>query len=204
MKYLQLDDPIILEKKFPILLFSDFLSPSPEEKSVIYDKMLKYKDIWKQETNWVDYSASYGVPDKLCYQIESNIFFDDLYHKFTVILEKYLNKFGYQLNNNIFNIRCLNTLDPHYVWNSVSKENTNSIIAVYCFCSEDTKEFSTELDFEYNGKFFTYIMKENDLLIFPNIVDYALRPPLSKKYQVFVNFGVNTSTNLKKIFSNYI
>jgi hypothetical protein len=57
MKYLQLDDPIILEKKFPVLLFSNFLSPSPEEKSEMYDKILKYKDIWKQENNWINYFA---------------------------------------------------------------------------------------------------------------------------------------------------
>jgi hypothetical protein len=204
MKYLKLDAPILLEKKVPILLFSNFLSPSPEEKTEIYDKILKYKDIWKNENNWISYFDSFGVPEKLFYQIESNVFFDDLYSKFIITFEKYLNKFGYQLNNRVFNVRCLNTFDPHYMWNSVSKENTNSIIAVYCFCSADTNEFSTELDFEYNGKFFSYMMKENDLLIFPNIVDYALKPPLSKKYQVFVNFGVNTSSNFKKIFSNYI
>ena len=61
MKYLQLDDPIILEKKFPVLLFSNFLSPSPEEKSEMYDKILKYKDIWKQENNWINYFDSFGV-----------------------------------------------------------------------------------------------------------------------------------------------
>lgn len=206
MQYIKLNDPIIIEKKIPVLLFSNFILPSDEEKIQIYEEVLKNKQIWKKENGWENYMSSYGVPKKLCYEIEPNKFFDDLYHKFIVTSKKYLNKINFYSENKTFNIRCLNSHDPHYVWNSILNENNNSIIGIYCLYSdpEHSKELCAEIDLEYRGKFLNYTLKEYDLLIFPNTIDYALRPPLSKKYQVVVSFGINITSNIKKTFCNYI
>lgn len=204
MQYIKIDKPSLIKNKIPILLFSNFIEPSDSERDSIYKKILEGKENWKKENNWVNYMSSYGVPGELSFSIESNEFLDDVYKKFIFTSNQFLRLNNANFNGDIIKIRCLNSYDPHYVWNSILEENEKTVIGMYCFYSEDDETRSVQIDFEYREKLFSYTFKQNDLLIFPRDIDYAIRPPLTNKYQVIFNLGIQSISNTKKIFINYI
>jgi hypothetical protein len=204
MQYLNIEKPTLLYQKVPILLFPNFIKPLDNEKKEIYQQILTSKDKWKVENNWKDYMSSYGVPGELSFCIPSTPFSDDLYKKFVFTLNQYLRTPNLNVSDKIIKIRCLNSYDPHYVWNSILNENDNSIVGMYCFFSNEDPEESVQIDFEYKDKLLNYTINEYDLLVFPKEVDYAIRPPLTNTYQVIFNFGINTISNIKKVFIDYI
>lgn len=204
MQYTKVIEPSPIYNKVPILLSSNFIEPLGSEKKIIYDDILDKKNNWKKEYNWTNYMSSYGVPGDLCVYIKSNSFLDSLYKKFLFLCNQYLKLSGFNQNNDAIKTRCLNAYDPHYVWNSILKENENSVIGMYCFSCDDDYIKSPQIDFEYRGKLYNYTFKQYDLIVFPNSIDYAIRPPLTNKYQVIFNFGIDSISNIKRIFSNYI
>ncbi len=204
MQYVSVEKPISIYKKVPILLCSNFIKPSENEEKIIYEQILKGKEKWKVENNWENYMNSYGVPGELSFNIPSNIFLGDLYKKFIFTLNNHLRTSNLNSFSELIKIRCLNAYDPHYVWNSILNENDNTIMGMYCFFSNQDLKESVQIDFEYKNKLFNYILNKYDLLIFPKEVDYAIRPPLTNKYQVIFNFGISTISNTKKVFIDYI
>jgi len=92
---------------------------------------------------------------------------------------------------------CTNRHNIYYVFHNHIK--TSTINSVYYVNVPDCP--GGELDFELNGKFYSFKPKQFDLIIMPNYLNHAPRQPLTDEYRISINLELFCKESAEEIFS---
>jgi len=185
-------NPVIINEKYPILLFKNFKIPENQVK----DELIK-KIITEKISKGPSYTEALSFP----IQIDYKNFLFDLYDEFVEISKKHLKKFTISDSNiKRYWAYATNRFDPHYQWHDHIKSST--INGVYYLKIPESA--TGQLDFLYNDIFFRFAPKENDLLIMPNYLEHAPRQPLSDDFRISINIEVVCNEDPNDIFYDYV
>jgi hypothetical protein len=182
--------PIVLNSNFPIFLYENYFILDAFQQKKLTEHILNIK---KMDTT--SGKANIQIPPDN-FNILKTIF-----HKFTETLTSdfFCSIDFYKTKENYWTY-CTNRFDIAYVWHNHLRTSTmHSVYYLNVPCGS-----GGELDFEYNGKFFSYKPKRYDLIIMPDFLNHAPRQPLSDEYRISINMEAYCTQSSQIILQNFI
>jgi hypothetical protein len=115
-----------------------------------------------------------------------NILKDIFYSFKQSLIDNFKIEIDEEKTNEKYWVHCSNFSTETYVWHNHLR--TSSVHCVYYLTMPNCA--GGEIDFELNKNFFSYKPNQFDMIMMPNFLNHAPRPPLSYDYRISINMEV--------------